>query len=275
MTAARQKQASGRILERVIVLRGEAVAWIGRESKRKDSKGIPVGRWNLYCEGAYLRGKHVPSRGAGGFMVLEMKMRCGVVAAGLLGTLMLSGCNVESKKHGTGEDVKVATPFGGMQVKTDEATVSDGLGLPVYPGSTVLKKKSGKDDDAADVNMSFGAFKMRIKAMSYHSDDAPEKVALFYKPALAKYGDVIECQHNKAVGTPVKTSQGLTCDNNKSNHVTVTEAGTGELEYKTGSQQHQHIVALEKDGSGTKIGLVALDLPGHLSFGDDSDGDKQ
>ena len=205
-----------------------------------------------------------------------MSVRSGVIAAGVLGALVLGGCNVRSKKEGTGENVKVATPFGGMQVKTDEAAVSDGLGLPVYPGATVLKKKeNGKDDDAADVNMSFGAFKMRIKAMSYHSDDAPEKVAEFYKPALAKYGDVIECQHNKAVGTPAKTSQGLTCDNNKSNHVTVTEAGSGELEYKTGSQQHQHIVALEKDGGGTKIGLVALDLPGHLSFGDDSDGDKQ
>jgi hypothetical protein len=47
------------------------------------------------------------------------------------------------------------------------------------------------------------------------------------------------------------------------------------MELKTGSQQHQHIVALDPDGGGTKIGLVALDLPGKLSFGDSKDDDKE
>ncbi len=43
---------------------------------------------------------------------------------------------------------------------------------------------------------------------------------------------------------------------------------TGKTELKAGSKQHQHIVSINPDGSGTKFGLVALDLPGHFSFGD-------
>jgi hypothetical protein len=44
---------------------------------------------------------------------------------------------------------------------------------------------------------------------------------------------------------------------------------------KAGSKLHQHIVAIDPDGSGTKIGLVALDLPSHLGIEDDrNDKDK-
>jgi hypothetical protein len=43
------------------------------------------------------------------------------------------------------------------------------------------------------------------------------------------------------------------------------------MELKAGSKQHQHIAAIDPQGNGTKFGLVALDLPGHLSFGDKDD----
>lgn len=202
-----------------------------------------------------------------------MRVLTGLVLVAALG---VCGCRVENEKHGGGDDVKVATPFGGLQVKTNEAVGADEVGIPVYPGATPIKKNAdGKNDSAADVNMSFGAFKMRVKALSFHSDDDPEKIAAFYRNALKKYGDVLQCEHDRPVGSPTQTSAGLTCDNKKSNHITVTGSGSGNMELKTGSQQHQHIVGLDKDGKGTKIGLVALDLPGHLSFGDEADGEKQ
>ena len=46
---------------------------------------------------------------------------------------------------------------------------------------------------------------------------------------------------------------------------------SGKMELKAGSKQHQHIVAVDPEGNGTKFGLVALDLPGHISFGDKDD----
>jgi hypothetical protein len=207
-----------------------------------------------------------------------MRFRTAAVlqTAGLVIGLGICGCRVESNKQGTGDDVRIATPFGGMHVKTDDSVAAEGVGIPVYPGAVpITKNEKGKDDGAADVNMSFGAFQMRVKALSYRSDDSADKIATFYRDALKRYGDVIQCEHDNPVGTPTQTSQGLTCDNKKSNHMTVTGSGSGKMEIKAGSQQHQHIVALDREGSGTKIGLVALDLPGHLSFGDNEDGDKQ
>lgn len=200
-----------------------------------------------------------------------------VAALAAVTLLAASGCRVETHKNGNGgsEDVKMATPFGNMQVKTDDKVVASGVGLPLYPGAVPVKKENGKGDGAADVNMSFGSFQMRIKALSFHSDDDPDKILAFYRPALAKYGDVIQCDNDRAVGTPTRTSQGLTCDNKKSNHISVSDDNSGKHELKAGSEKHQHIVAVDKDGTGTKLGLVALDLPGNLSFGDSKDDEKQ
>jgi hypothetical protein len=196
-----------------------------------------------------------------------------VMAMMIAATAMMSGCRIESDKKNGNDNVKIATPFGGMTVKTNDEVVTEGLGLPVYPGAELVKKD--KDNGAADVNMSFGSFQLRVKAASYRSQDSPDKVAAFYRKALGRYGNVIECQNNKPVGTPTSTDEGLTCDNEKENHIAVNEDMSGKMELKAGSKQHQHIVAIDPDGSGTKMGLVALDLPGHLSFGDKDDQHSQ
>jgi hypothetical protein len=66
-----------------------------------------------------------------------------------------------------------------------------------------------------------------------------------------------------------RTAEGLGCDNEKDNRVRVNEDMSGKTELKAGSKQHQHIVAIDPEEGGTKFGLVALDLPGRLSVGDD------
>jgi hypothetical protein len=191
----------------------------------------------------------------------------------ILGTVLVSGCRIESDKHGDNDNVKIATPFGGMDIKTNDAAVVDGIGLPVYPGAELVKKKKN-NDGAADINMSFGSFQLRVKAASYKTPDSPEKVAAFYRKALGRYGDVIDCKNNQAVGSPTRTAEGLTCDNLKENHISVDDDMSDKRELKAGSKQHQHIVSIDSDGSGSKMGLVSLDLPGHFSLGD-SDNDQQ
>lgn len=188
-------------------------------------------------------------------------------------TVLMSGCRIESDKKDGNDNVKIATPFGGMTVKTNDAVVAEGLGLPAYPGAVMVKKD--KDNGAADVNMSFGSFQLRVKAVGYRTQDSTDQVTAFYRKALGRYGDVIQCQDDKPVGTPTITAEGLTCDNDKNNHVYVNDDEFGKLELKAGSKQHQHIVAVERDGNGTKFGLVALDLPGHLTFGDKDDKQTQ
>jgi hypothetical protein len=190
---------------------------------------------------------------------------CGVVALALLAGV--TGCRVHVEKGANGEDknVQVDTPFGGVHVNTDQTTAAD-LGLPVYPGATMV---TGDDmHKSADVHMGFGAWQLRVKVVTYSTPDAQDKVQAFYKKALGRYGDVITCQGNTPVGTPATTAEGLNClDDSKHTKISVNgspngvDIGNG-LQLKAGSKHHQHIVGFEnpKDGK-TLFALVALDLP--------------
>ncbi len=199
-------------------------------------------------------------------------MCVGVLA---MASLVLCGCRIDEHKGVGHDDVKIATPFGGMSVKTDDQTVQAKVGLDVYPGATLEKKtrrdKDGDDHDsgAADINMSFGSFHLGVKAVSYTTPDPPEKVIAFYRKDMARYGQVIFCKNDHPVGSPTVTQDGLTCEKNKNSNIHVnSDEGGADGELKAGSKLHQHIVAIDQQGSGTKFGLVMLDLPAHLGIED-------
>ncbi|MGO8773211.1 MAG: hypothetical protein ACLQHT_03030 [Terracidiphilus sp.] len=198
------------------------------------------------------------------------------VAAGLTGCWV----HVDKNSNGADKNVQVDTPFGGIHVNTNQTTASD-LGLPVYPGAA-----QRADDDkhkSADVHLGFGEWEMRVRAVSYSTSDTQEQVAAFYRKALGRYGDVITCQGNQPVGTPTKTSEGLTCSGDgykrtetETNGKTLADNGGVKvqighstsrdcLELKAGSKRHQHIVGFEEPEAGkTRFALVALDLPAGL-----------
>jgi hypothetical protein len=180
----------------------------------------------------------------------------------------VTGCfrvHVDKDANGEDKNVQVDTPFGGVHVNTNQTSAAD-LGLPVYPGA----KLANADDDkhkSADVHLGFGAWELRVKAVSYETPDSQDKVTAFYKKALGRYGDVIVCQGKTAVGSPGATSEGLTCaDDGDSKGVKINhkDSGTGDngLELKAGSKRHQHIVGFEDPKGGeTRFALVMLDLP--------------
>ena len=122
----------------------------------------------------------------------------------------VAGCRVHVDKDANGQEknVQVDTPFGGVHVNTDQISAAD-LGLPVYPGAEIVKDKD--HEKSADVNMGFGEWTLRVRAVNYATVDSQDKVTAFYKKALGRYGDVITCQGNAPVGTPIATSEGLTC----------------------------------------------------------------
>jgi hypothetical protein len=178
-----------------------------------------------------------------------------------------AGCRVHVDKGAHGEDksVQMDTPFGGIHVNTDQTTAID-LGLPVYPGAELIK---GDDSHkSADVRMGFGQWQLRVRAVTYGTADKQDQVLAYYKKALGRYGDVLTCQGNQAVGSPGVTSEGLTCNDNKNVHGDIGDfhTGDGDLELKAGSERHQHIVGFEKQSYGqTRFALVALDLPTNVS----------
>ena len=196
-----------------------------------------------------------------------------IVWASVLGLAAgVAGCRVHVDKGANGEDknVQVDTPFGGVHVNTDQTTAAD-LGLSLYPGAVAVK--SDNKHKSADVHLGFGEWELRVRAVTYESADSEDKVKDFYKKALSRYGDVIECQGNVPVGNPSVTSQGLSCaDDGKNAKVKIdrSDYGTGKnsLELKAGSKRHQHIVGFEDPQDGkTRFALVALDLPAVVEDG--------
>lgn len=184
--------------------------------------------------------------------------------------LLLAGCQVTDHKHGGHENVDIGTPFGSMHVKTNDNAAVAGLGLSLYPGAVPFKDENDHDNDAADVSLNFGDFHLGVKAASFTTTDPPSKVEAFYRKDMARYGDVLKCRGGETIGQPTRTSQGLTCRDNDKKHASFhADSGSSDNpELRTGSPEHQHIVGIEAKGSGTKIGLVALDLPSHHDSGD-------
>lgn len=173
--------------------------------------------------------------------------------------LVLSGCHVTEHKSGQGDNVEIGTPFGSMHVKTNDDANTAEIGITPYPGA-VPYKDNQNDTDSADVNMSFGSFHLGVRAASYKTQDGQSQVVAFYKKDLVRYGDVLECRDNEPVGEPTRTAQGLTCEDQHKHNVQVSDS---EIELRTGSPDHQHIVAITPKDGGTKIGMVNVDLPEH------------
>jgi hypothetical protein len=184
-------------------------------------------------------------------------MKAGLMTPSLLALLLLgaTGCKVKVDKSNDGDNVKIATPFGGIAVNKDQTTAAD-LGLPAYPGAVTDTANDGKR--SAKVDMGFGSFKLHVRVAHYKSADNRDQVLAFYRKALSEYGNVIECVGGKPVGLST-TREGLTCDH--SDHDQATSHGPGDLQLKAGSARHQHIVAFGNGSSPTEFTLIALDLP--------------
>lgn len=186
----------------------------------------------------------------------------------VLGLLLFAvGCHVQVDKGKNGEDktVRIDTPLGGLHVRSDQTSAGD-LGLPVYPGAQINPDNEG--DKSADVHLGFGQWQLRVQVVSYDTPDPQDKVIQFYKNAMGRFGDVIECQGNHPVGNLSMTSEGLSCNEESKGSVNVNGVGDDEngLTLRAGSRRHQHIFALKKnEGEGTRFALIELQLPSGLA----------
>jgi len=174
------------------------------------------------------------------------------LAAVVLTVVLLSRCSVNVKKESNGQDkqVDIKTPMGGIHVSKD-ADVAD-TGLSVYPGARLKLEDSGDSDKRANVNISGFGYGLKVVALQYESDDAPAKVVAYYKDQLKKYGNVVECPTlghfhlNMKYSDKSGDSHSLTCDS----------VGGTNIELKAGTDENQHIVAVESEGKGSSFSLV-------------------
>lgn len=166
------------------------------------------------------------------------------------------GCSISEKKDGDSENVRIATPVGGLKVQTNIDPKE--VGLNVYPGARIKPSEDSDHDKSANVNMNTPFFHLKVIALDYLSDDPPAKVLEFYKKDMARYGKVLECDHTSSNGESVSTNGGdfklhLQCDDTGSGNNTELKAGEGD---------RQHIVGVSPDGKGTEFGLVYIQLRG-------------
>lgn len=194
----------------------------------------------------------------------RMKRRLFISALVILALGITAGCRIQVDKSKNGDDknVKIDTPMGGLHVRTDQLSAAD-LGLPAYPGAQLVADHNGGDHDkqSADVHLGFGKWQLHVKVVSYQTPDAQDKVLAFYRKALQRYGDVLQCENGRPVGTSTSTREGLTCSDSQGKNAHVNDDDDGS-NLRAGSRHHQHIVEIKKnDSHGTRFAMVELELP--------------
>lgn len=123
----------------------------------------------------------------------------GIVALGILGSVAatLIGLRIARHTHvsGDGKHVKVETPMGTVESSENAEDAVRNIGVNVYPGAQIMQ------NDAANVNLPG----MHTVAVSLETDDAPEKVAEFYKSQLPHANvNVSDDKHYTIVSTREK-----------------------------------------------------------------------
>jgi hypothetical protein len=160
--------------------------------------------------------------------------------------------------HGQDKNLDVTSSAGDLHIGSDADARK--TGLPLYPGARLKTD----DDNKSQANLSIltEAFGMKLVVAKYDSDDAPAKITDFYRDRLKKYGKVLEC-HSQKHGGDVKVEEDSK-DSKDSKELKCDENSGPVTELKVGTEDNQHIVAIEpRDvGKGSTFALVYVHTRG-------------
>ena len=137
-------------------------------------------------------------------------------------------------------------------ILSQNASVKD-VGLPAYPGAQ-RSKDTSDDSSALQMGLWGGDSGFKLVVLKLDSSDSAEKIAAFYRKALARYGTVLDC--GKSASGHQKTgseSNALDCESD--------QPVNGGFTLKAGTKEKQHVVGVEPNGDHTKISLVYVQAP--------------
>lgn len=172
-------------------------------------------------------------------------MRLFTAAAFLAVVLPLAACSVsvdEDHRDHTA-DVRILTPVGRVLVRTGG---EPDTGLGVYPGSTRVRMH--REAEAADVTVGNSAFGVRVAAVNFESDAAPEAILSYYKNALRAHGSVTECRGNIDF-----RRSGLVCRKRLFSRTTQLAVGT---------EARHRLVSVKPRGTGSEYSVVYVQTRG-------------
>lgn len=134
-------------------------------------------------------------------------------------------------------------------------------GLPLYPGARL--RHDDENSSAANLSLFTDAFGVKLVLAKYDSDDAPGKVIDFYRDKLKKYGKVIECHTREHGGAHADFNDDEDSKDKRSSEVKCEGDNTGPVtELKVGTENNQHVVAIEPNGEGSTFALVYVHTRG-------------
>ena len=193
-----------------------------------------------------------------------------LAAAASATLILLSACNVHVDKDDNGKEkrVDITTPVGSLNVRNDNVSAKD-TGLAVYPGA-VVKPTEEHNDNKANVNIDTPFFGLKVVAMTYTSQDDPQKVLSWYRDQMKSYGRFVECKgHYNAKGAHDKNDldKPVTCDDQVTIKGDMSNASTSAtdsdgVELKAGTNGNQHVVAVKPRDKGTEFSLVYVRVHG-------------
>jgi hypothetical protein len=136
-----------------------------------------------------------------------------------------------------------------------QATAKE-VGLPLYPGAKPHKDEKN-ESPATQLGLWGASFGFKLVVLKMESNDSPDKIAAFYKKALAKYGTVLNCTDpSKASSDKDKNSspKQLDCGDDKPD--------AGGMLFKAGTKEKQHIVGIDPKGQVTVFQLLYIEARG-------------
>lgn len=190
------------------------------------------------------------------------------IAVTFAATLLIS---LATGTANAGESARLSTPkhfAAGIDVRTQPRI--EETGLPLYPGAIVERSErneKGREElnDGVNFDLWFGGFGLKLVVVKLKTDDSAEKVSAFYRNALTKYGEILDCGSNdrKAARRSERRaasniSDKLTCDDL---HTIKAKHGEGEF-YKSGVKQKQYGVAIQSTSDGTTFQLLHFEKRG-------------
>jgi len=147
--------------------------------------------------------------------------------------------------------VEIKTPFAEIKVGTD--TDAKDTGMSPYPGART-KESAGDDHHRANVQIGGEDFGLKVVALTYQTDDSPDKVIDFYRKDLKRYGKVLECPKGVSESKG-KDEEEIRCSDSGSEE-------PGKLALVVGVPKRQHLVAVKPNGKGTEFDLVYVNVRG-------------
>lgn len=133
----------------------------------------------------------------------------------------------------------------------DKSSAAD-VGLPAYPGATVRRDKDDGDGDGLNLALWGGSLGFRLSLMKFSTGDSVDKVATFYRDAMGRYGNVLDCTGPRPAPAAPADKKVLACNKDDKG-----EPG-GKL-YKVGTPNQQRIVSIKPVSGRVEFEMLRIE----------------